>query len=143
MSEQSDKRSSTYERGRVVSVALRARELIIAAAGPRDWDTTRARWLETGARRLRLSFARARAIFYGEARLIGAEEWEALQRRAAELNIKEAWEKANHERDSMDLRAAAVVAARPAAGGSGSAGPLGTEGARPAPVPAIRPARDA
>ena len=60
-------------------VSAQARELLCAVAGPRGWNDTREAWLAKAARRLGFGHRRTKAIFYGEARVISAEEWMRLQ----------------------------------------------------------------
>jgi hypothetical protein len=134
----SDKSSKSVD----MSTAARARDLVIAAAGPRDLRDSVKAMLARSATRLQIGFRRARAIYHGEARLIGADEWDALQRRADELGIRTAWEKAAHERDAMDLRTSPLLVARTPDSGGGSRRQMGAEGARSSAVPAVRPERD-
>jgi hypothetical protein len=62
-----------------------AKALLCAVAGPRGWNDTRDAWLSRVARRLGFGHRRAKAIFYGEARIIRAEEWKRLNEEFAAL----------------------------------------------------------
>lgn len=86
-----------------MSTAEQARHLLIAAAGPRAIGEGVKVLLTRASIRLGISFRRARAIYHGEARLIGADEWESMKCRAAEANIKEEWARAEHASLAMDL----------------------------------------
>ncbi len=88
-----------------MTAAARARDLVIAVAGERAWGATRASWLRDAARKLGLGYSRCRSIFYGEARLIGKDEWDRLQEKADQLGIFQNNERAEHARLAMDLRA--------------------------------------
>lgn len=118
--------------------AEQARELLIAVAGPRDLSAPSVKaLLWRAATRLGIGLRRARAIYHREARLIGADEWFAIQRRANELGIKAGWSEAAHARLAMDLceraplRLASTAGDGPGGAESGAQG--GGAGARAAP----------
>lgn len=66
-------------------VSAQARDLLCAIAGPRGWNDTREAWLARAARKLGFGHRRTKAIFYGEARSISADEWCVLQETMADL----------------------------------------------------------
>lgn len=75
VSERSEFPSESYEKPvSPEAVAEHARRLLIAAGGSPSFEENRKSWLARAARRCGLSFARARAIFYREARRIDAHE---------------------------------------------------------------------
>lgn len=80
--------SHSLEKPSVTSSAY-MRDAVIQAAGPRDWNDTRDSWLMRAARVLGLSHRRTKAIFYGEARRISADEYLAVQARIATLKAKQ------------------------------------------------------
>jgi len=91
-------------------INAQAREMLATVAGQRGWSDTRESWLARAARRLGFGHRRTRAIFYGEARRITAEEWlrlteeaEALKRSAAERQ---------EALNDLDLLAGACASAR-------------------------------
>lgn len=67
-------------------VSAQAREMLCAIAGPRGWNDTRESWLAKAARRLGFGPRRTKAIFYGEARRISAEEWLRIESEFTALN---------------------------------------------------------
>lgn len=138
MSKLSDKPSSRSD-NRTMNAQTLARDLVIAAAGERGWQTTRASWLRDAARKLGMTYTRCRSIFYGEARLIGADEWAALQRRAQELNIKATWQEAEHARLAMDLGERTPASLGGTASDRPAGAARGEEGRRAGAVPASRP----
>lgn len=120
-------------------VTIEARDLVSVVAGPREWGDNRKGWLARAARRLGFSYTRTRSIFYGEARVIRAEEWIRLNEEAEQLK-KSARERQEALHD-LDLLAGAAVAARrevprPLGVGGGDEsearpGPGGTAAGRP------------
>lgn len=67
-------------------VSAQAREMLCAIAGPRGWNDTRESWLAKASRRLGFGPRRTKAIFYGEARRISAEEWLRIESEFTALN---------------------------------------------------------
>ena len=49
-----------------VSEGQKMREIVIAVAGPRDFNDTRETWLRRAGRRAGVSFRQVKAIWYGE-----------------------------------------------------------------------------
>lgn len=92
------------------SAAIIVRDVVIAAAGERGWSDTREAWIARAARRLGLNYRRARAIFYGEARRIDADEYLSLILRAESLRLEQARQEAVNAAIQADLRARAAVA---------------------------------
>lgn len=105
MSKLSDKSSKDSE-----MVTSEAQRLLCEVAGPRDWDGNRKSWLARAARKLGFSYTRTRSIFYGEARVIRAEEWIRLTEEAAAL--KKSAQQRQEALHELDLLARAAVAAR-------------------------------
>lgn len=109
--------------------AEQARELLIAVAGPRDLSAPSVKeLLKRGADRLHIGFRRARAIYHREARLIGADEWEAMKKSAAQHNAKATWNEAEHARMAMALSEGNPLAQRPGPLSRTLAGQHGGEG---------------
>lgn len=50
----------------VSSVALEMKRSIVALAGPRTWNETREAWIARAARKARINYRQAKALFYGE-----------------------------------------------------------------------------
>ena len=119
-----------------------ARELLIAAAGPRDLDAPSVKaMLSRAALRLGIGLRRARAIYHREARLIGADEWQAIMRRAAELNIKNEWERSENAAVALRLSQAVVESVDGAAIARPPGDPAGEEDGRPGAGATNRPDR--
>lgn len=119
--------------------AEQARDLLIAVAGPRDLSAPSVKAMLTrAATRLGIGLRRARAIYHGEARLIGADEWEGIKRCAAEYTTKEEWRRAEHAALAIRLREAATGSL----GGASMVRPqgdlAGEESGRPGAGPAAR-----
>lgn len=91
-------------------ITAEARSMLCAIAGPRGWNDTREAWLARAARRLGFGHRRTKAIFYGEARVIRAEEWEHLNQEAAAL--AESAKARQGELHGLDLLARAASQAR-------------------------------
>lgn len=62
-----------------------ARAIIGLAAGQRDWSDTREAWLSRAARRLGMSYARVRKVWYRSVDDIWASEWLAMTEKAEEI----------------------------------------------------------
>jgi hypothetical protein len=63
-----------------MSAAIRARSMLIEVAGPRGWSDTREGWLSRGARKLGVSYSRAKKLFYQEPIRLGADEYADIER---------------------------------------------------------------
>lgn len=95
-----------------LEMASAARDLLCAIAGPRGWNDTRESWLAGAARKLGFGYRRTRAIFYGEARIIRAEEWQRLNDEFAALNASA--ERRRGMLDELEI----LARSGPAAGGA-------------------------
>lgn len=91
-------------------VSAQAREMLCAIAGQRDWNDTRESWLARAARKLGFGHRRTKAIFYGEARVISADEWLRLNETLAALS-KSAAARREEINDLQALSSAADAAA--------------------------------
>lgn len=57
-----------------------ARSRFIELCGPRPWNGTRVSWLANGARKARLTFRKAKSLFYNEQKLrLSADEYVAIE----------------------------------------------------------------
>lgn len=135
MSEKSKKQSGAKEMCSALTVNERARVMVIALAGQRNWSDTREAWLSRPARATGLSLRRVKAIFYQEPIRLGADEYVAIQSRFDRLNI-----------DIEDAYAALApvreLARNAGVGPSGVAHPEGERG-EAAVKPASQPTRTA
>lgn len=75
MVEKSNKGDWGSKMSTAITANERARTMVIALAGPRDWSDTRGSWLSRVARKLHLSPRRIRAIFYQEKIRLSADEY--------------------------------------------------------------------
>ena len=66
-----------------MSATVRARMMLIEAAGPREWSDTREAWIARGARFLGISYRRAKKLFYEEPLKLGADEYHEIERNYA------------------------------------------------------------
>jgi hypothetical protein len=105
MSEKSDKLSKDCE-----MVTVEASALVKEVAGPRLLGDNTKSLLARAARRLGFTYTRTRSIYYGEARIIRAEEWIRLNEEAAALN--ESAKARQGELHAVDLLARSAAAAR-------------------------------
>jgi len=111
-------------------VSAQARDLLCAIAGPRGWNDTRQAWLAKAARRLGFGHRRTKAIFYGEARVISADEWCVLQETLAELTRSAAARQGTiHELEILARSRASEAGKNPRPLGVGS-DPAGKAGPR-------------
>lgn len=62
-----------------------ARQIIGLAAGQRDWNDTREAWLSRAARRLGMSYARVRKVWYRRVDDLWASEWLEMTAKAEEI----------------------------------------------------------
>lgn len=119
-----------------------ARAIIGLAAGPREWGDTRESWLSRGARKLGMSYARARKVWYRRVEDLWASEWLPLQAKAEEIRqqlqeIEAANARLRLARDGVPLRqlegatadpgGAAVAVDREEGEGPGAAAAVSTE----------------
>lgn len=129
MSKNSDKSSKDCE-----MVTIEASALVATAAGPREWSDNRKSWLARAARRLGFTYSRTRSIYYGEARIIRAEEWIRLNEEADSLKRSaQQRQEALHDLDTLarsavaarreDTRPLGVASDEPVRAGSGSRRP--------------------
>lgn len=89
-----------------------ARQLLIFAAGDREWGTNRKSWLGRAAARLGITPRRAKALFYGEPVKLGGDEYLRICQRAAAI------ERAiNEQKAAQDELAQALARARAIAAG--------------------------
>jgi hypothetical protein len=111
------------------------RDLVAAAAGPRQWNDTRESWLARAARNAGVSYRQAKALFYGE---ITDDEHKTVRRMRAAAGRHEAAELAHryealastyHLRDEDLLRSdvAAFIDAVRALRGLGRSGNNGED----------------
>lgn len=125
----SDKSSKDSDK---MPTAEQARELLIRAAGPRDLSAPSVKaMLGRAATRLGIGMRRARAIYHREARLIGADEWDAIKRAAAQHDITQEWGEVEHAALEIRLREAAPLPRRGPATGLREGAAAAQEGGRP------------
>jgi hypothetical protein len=85
-----------------MSAAIRARSMLCEVSGPRGWSDTREAWLSRGARKLGISFSRAKKLFYQEPIRLGADEYHEIERNYAAAYA--AMAALSHMAGSPDLR---------------------------------------
>ena len=116
VSKNSDKSSKDYE-----MVTVEASALVREVAGPRLLGDNTKTLLARAARRLGFTYSRTRSIYYGDARVIRAEEWIRLNEELAALS-KSAQQRQDVINDISILARAVPPPAREAAR------PLGVDG---------------
>lgn len=123
-----------------------ARELIGLAAGQRDWSDTREAWIARAARKLGISYARARKVWYRQVDDLWASEWMRMREKAEEIRQQlQEIEAANAELRSAlercNVRPVAGAPSRPeGAQGGGDLGVVAEdrgEGAGPSAAAAV------
>lgn len=105
MSQISDKSSKDSE-----MVTVDASAMVREVAGPRLLGDNTKALLARAARRLGFSYQRTRSIYYGEARIIRAEEWIRLNQEAQALRESaKARQEALHDLDLLARAASARI----------------------------------
>jgi hypothetical protein len=124
-----EKSQTSCKDGQKMDYASQASAMIVAIAGPRDWNTTRQRMIEIAARKLGFTYSRTFSLYYKRARVISAQEWDRMKDELTQLR-----ETAERSREAFDAIDKALERnrlegsgqdARPAADGNHESGRAG------------------